>query len=200
MKYLVGLFFVFSFVCTTRAQQSAEVLEQDNSTLRERYYLMKENSQTFKDYKVIKEYVLDGMWKITMDSIKAQHERYKEANASIATLENQLKGATNTIAEKDATIADMEHDSSHISVLGIDLPKTLFISMTGIIIVGLLVLSGVLFTRVRWVHKAIKERTEVAEVLTRDFEEYKRKALDKQMKLSRELQNERNKLQELRST
>src|SRR5690606_14587911 len=154
MKYLVGLFFVFSFVCTTRAQQSAEVLEQDNSTLRERYYLMKENSQTFKDYKVIKEYVLDGMWKITMDSIKAQHERYKEANASIAALENQLKGATNTIAEKDATIAEMEHDSSHITVLGIDLPQTVFISMTGIIIVGLLVLSAVLFTPMRWVHKA----------------------------------------------
>ena len=199
MKNLVILFFGVFAIISARAQQSAETLEDDNSSLRERYYFMKEKSQTFKDYKVIKEYVLDGVWKITMDSIKAQKEKFREATASIDALEKQLAASNETIEQKDNTIAEMEHDSSHINVLGIDILKSVFISISGIIVVGLLALCGVLFARVKWVHRTIRERTEVADVLSHDFEEYKRKALEKQMKLSRELQNERNKLQELKS-
>ena len=43
-----------------------------------------------------------------------------------------------------------------------------------------------------------KEKIDLINATTFEFEEYKHKALDKQTKLSRELQNERNKLMEMK--
>jgi hypothetical protein len=44
----------------------------------------------------------------------------------------------------------------------------------------------------------MKEKELIAHTLTQEFEEYKKKALEKQTKLSRELQNERNRLVDMR--
>ncbi|HRG08803.1 MAG TPA: hypothetical protein PLJ08_09515, partial [Cyclobacteriaceae bacterium] len=51
--------------------------------------------------------------------------------------------------------------------------------------------------RLKMLQASVKDKAQVADSLTHEFEEYKRKALERQTKLSRELQNERNKLVEL---
>jgi hypothetical protein len=161
---------------------------------------MRDKSESYSEYKVIRTYVLDGMWKIAMDSMQAQKTALRDAHGAIARLENEIASANATMKSKDAAVAEMEHDSSHITVLGIDILKAVFISTVGIIILGLLVLLGLLVARVKWVQSSMREKIENADALSHEFEEYKRNALDKQMKLSRELQDERNKLHDLRSS
>ena len=193
------LAFLIIITIPTFSQRSAEALEKNETTLQERFGIMKEGSETYSDYKVVKGYVLDGMWKITMDSLKVQKTLLREANLSIVQLQGQLDSAKNVIEKKDSSMEDMVHASTHINVLGIDWPKVGFISTVGIIFLALLALAGIMFARVRWTHHAMREKTDMVDSLSNEFEEYKRKALDKQMKLSRELQNERNKLSEQRS-
>lgn len=201
MKRSIVLFIAGIFCCLhVSAQRSAEALQKDSTTLQERFYIMKDKSETFQDYKVIKGYVLDGVWKITTDSINAQKAAIREANASIKKLQDQVATVQATIDQKDATISDLEYDGTHIKVLGIDMLKSAFISTVGIVILALLVLVGIMLARMRWIQRAMKEKADIANGLSNEFEEYKRKALDKQMKLSRELQDQRNKLQELGNT
>ena len=186
---------------TSYAQKSAEALEsEEEKTLQERFDIMKDKSETFSDYKVIKRSVLEGVWKITMDSLKAQKVRNQEANARISKLENELKAINETLKKKDSDMAALEHSSTHITVLGIDVLKSVFISTVGIIILGLIVLLGLLIARVKWVQSSMREKIERADSLSQEFEDYKRHALDKQMKLSRELQDERNKMHGMRSS
>jgi hypothetical protein len=201
MKRIVPLFFYFLiFSVETHAQKSAEALEKNEITLQERFNIMRDKSESYSEYKVIRTYVLDGMWKIAMDSMQAQKTALRDAHGAIARLENEIASANATMKSKDAAVAEMEHDSSHITVLGIDILKAVFISTVGIIILGLLVLLGLLVARVKWVQSSMREKIENADALSHEFEEYKRNALDKQMKLSRELQDERNKLHDLRSS
>ncbi|HEY4655863.1 MAG TPA: hypothetical protein VIH22_15175 [Cyclobacteriaceae bacterium] len=201
MKRIVPLFFCFLiFSVETHAQKSAEALEKNEITLQERFNIMRDKSESYSEYKVIRTYVLDGMWKIAMDSMQAQKTALRDAHGAIARLENEIASANATMKSKDAAVAEMEHDSSHITVLGIDILKAVFISTVGIIILGLLVLLGLLVARVKWVQSSMREKIENADALSHEFEEYKRNALDKQMKLSRELQDERNKLHDLRSS
>jgi hypothetical protein len=201
MKRIVPLFFYFLiFSVETHAQKSAEALEKNEITLQERFNIMRDKSESYSEYKVIRTYVLDGMWKIAMDSMQAQKTALRDAQGAIARLENEIASANATMKSKDAAVAEMEHDSSHITVLGIDILKAVFISTVGIIILGLLVLLGLLVARVKWVQSSMREKIENADALSHEFEEYKRNALDKQMKLSRELQDERNKLHDLRSS
>ncbi len=190
---------VLAFSLPTYAQKSAEALEKDNKTLNERFSIVREKSESFTDYKVIRTYVLDGLWKITLDSIRAQKSALAEAQAAISKHDEELNSINVSLKKKDEEVAAMQHSSTHITVLGIDVLKSVFLSTVGIVTLCLLVLLGLLLARVKWVQSSMREKIERADSLTSEFEEYKRHALDKQMKLSRELQDERNKLHGLRS-
>jgi hypothetical protein len=72
------------------SQSEPETL-QENPTLQERFLFMKSKSQSYGAYKVVKESVLDGVWKIANDTIAAKEAAVKQAMANI----NKLKGELN---------------------------------------------------------------------------------------------------------
>ena len=48
---------------------------KENPSLQERFLYLKSKSQSYGAYKVVKESVLDGVWKIANDSIAARKHR-----------------------------------------------------------------------------------------------------------------------------
>lgn len=72
--------------------------------------------------------------------------------------------------------------------------------MVVLVTLGLAVLLAGLAGKLKLMHTSVQEKNDLINTTLRELEEYKRKALDKQTKLSRELQNERNKVMELRRT
>lgn len=200
MKILVSIICCMVISAMAFAQPAAEqVLENDAKTLNQRYSLMKEKSQTFNDYKVIKEYILDGMWKMTTDSIKAIQAQLAETREDVKRLEQNLNSALATVKQKEDSMADIEYASTHINVLGIDFTKSFFIGGVAIAFLGMLLLLGLATGRLKLMYQSLREKIDAENMVSKEFENYKRKALEKQMKLSRELQNERNKMAEMRS-
>ena len=179
------------------AQPGAEALAKDNKTLQERFFLLKTKSQTFKDYKVIKETVFDGMWLVINDSLKASKQRLNDARKKIASLDTSVSQIKLQLQEKQASMQEVEHASTHITVLGIDFSKGVFITMTTIVFLALVAFIGILVARLKVIHKSYREKADTVSELSNEYEDFKRKAMDKQTKLSRELQDERNKLQSL---
>jgi len=169
-----------------------------NSTLRQRFQIMKFKSQSYNDYKVIKETVLDGIWKITTDSINANKSTLREARSKITSLETELKNTQSAYKKREAAVAEITYDGTHISVLGIPFEKITFITIVTVVVIALVVLLVVVMGRLKSLHGSIKEKEEAVNTTTLEFEDYKRKALERQTKLSRELQNERNKLTDIK--
>lgn len=199
MKFILAIFILLSSLGAMAQTQAAEALEKDAKTLNERYAIMKDKSETFNEYKVIKAYILDGMWKLTTDSIKKVHSDLAEARAEKVQLQMKLDAAMAAVKEKENSMAEVEHAATHISVLGMDFSKTFFVGLVGFILLGMIVLIGLVTGRLKMIYQSLKEKMEMENMISKEFENYKRKALDKQMKLSRELQNERNKMAEMRS-
>lgn len=180
------------------AQQAVTAIEDKDITLKQRYEVMKSGSQTYEDYKVIKEFILDGFWKITLDSISKQQAMLKDANSEIAALKNEVLKIQNDLKAHQASVEEITFDSNHISVLGIPFGKGTFIFLSAALIAGLVIALFAMLGRMKVLNSGMKEKALIAHTLTQEFEEYKRKALEKQTKLSRELQNERNKIAEQR--
>ena len=195
--YMKGLFFLLIglVVSTTGFSQKASDALTGEHSLRERYFIMKSKSQTYGEYKVIKESTLDGVWKIMQDTIAAKDASIKSANANINGLKTQLGQTEKALTEKEQSMTAVLHASTHINVLGIDLTKGAFISIVAITIAGLLLLLGLIIARMKVQSKILSERNLAVSALTHEFDEYKHRAMDRQTKLSRELQDERNKLQ-----
>ena len=182
------------------AQPLAEkALEEDKQTLRQRYALMKEKSQTFNDYKVIKEYILDGFWKLSMDSLQAISGKLEQATLEAGQLQIKVDEAVAALQQKEDSMQELVFAGTHINVLGVDLAKGFFLVVTGILLVGFVLLVAAMTGRLKLVHALLKEKEEQENRISGEFEAYKRKALERQMKLSRELQDERNKVAEMRT-
>lgn len=181
------------------AQTASDALSIDNQTLRERYLVMKNKSQNYQEYKVIKENILDGMWRIVQDSISAKEAAIRQAKGEINRLNQELNQNKAALKEKEESMQDVSYASTHISVLGIDFNKGFFAGMVGVILLILGLVIAVIYYTLQMMRKNLAEKIELMNSISSEYEDYKRRAMDKQTKLSRELQNERNKLQELGS-
>ncbi|NOT73907.1 MAG: hypothetical protein HOP08_03190 [Cyclobacteriaceae bacterium] len=197
MKYLFALIGLLAFQ-SLLAQVTETASVDEKSTLRERYVVMKAKSQTYNDYKVVKEFVLDGVWKITMDSLNSGKAVLRETRNKVTALETELQSIKTTLLQKEASMEEITYAGTHINVLGIDFEKKMFITISAVTVIGLLVLLGALGARLKSQQATISEKSDLIDSTNNEFEDYKRKALDRQTKLSRELQNERNKLTEIK--
>lgn len=169
-------------------------------TLDEQFNEMKSNAYTYKEYKNVKEVTLNEFWNVVRDSLDTKEKKIVSAQSTINAQEEKINELNSTIGEQKSTIDEKEFDTEHINVLGIDMGKESYKMFNTIAIVFLLVLAGLLFYQYNHSKKFATAKKKDYEKLSGDFEEYKRNALEKQMKLRRELQTERNKIDEIRST
>jgi len=147
---------------------------------------------------VIKEYSLDGVWKIMMDTLKEKKNLIVKANQTISQLDSDLHTTQLTLAKEREGAADVVHRSTHISLLGIDFRKGVFIFLIAGILALLFFIGSAMVAKMKLLQAASKEKIMIANLLTQELDEFKHKAMEKQIKLARELQNERNKLAELK--
>ncbi len=196
-NYIIVLLFFVVASHVSYSQQEGEALQGDYP-LNERYLLLKSKSQSYRDYKVIKETVLDGFWRIIRDSVASKESLLQASNQNIAKLNTQLSETQVSLKEKEQSMTAVVHDSTHINVLGIEFSKGIFLTIVTILIGALILFVALITGRLKLVHTSMKHREDAFSTLSNEFEDYKRKAMEKQTKLSRELQNERNRLSEMR--
>ncbi|MEJ7644003.1 MAG: hypothetical protein WKF87_05385 [Chryseolinea sp.] len=194
MKRLFFVLFLFVAATASFAQKPSDALTGEHS-LRDRFLIMKSKSQSYGAYKVIKESTLDGVWKIGLDSIDARKGALVTANGTIKNLQGQLDQKIAALKEKEQSVAAIQHDSTHIKVIGMDMLKGTFITVMAVTIAALLLLLVLVVGRMKLQSNTLNERILAVSALTNEYEDYKHRAMDKQTKLSRELQDERNKLQ-----
>jgi hypothetical protein len=199
MKRTTLLLICVLAVVGASAQKASDALENDNQTLRERYYVLKNKSQTYQDYKVIKENLLDGYWRIIEDSLRQNQATLRQARAEINSLNKELEDNRAALKAKEESMQDVLYASTHITVLGIDFDKGFFAGLMGIIILLLGLVIGVIYYSMKLMRRNLAEKVDLMNSISAEYEDYKRRAMEKQTKLSRELQNERNKLAELGS-
>lgn len=169
-------------------------------TLDEQFHEMKNNAYTYKEYKNIKENALNEFWTVVRDSLNTKEKKIISAQSTITAQEEKISELNQTISSQKASLDEKTFDTQHINVLGMDMGKESYKMFNMIAIVGLLVVLGVLFYQFKHSRKFAQVKKRDYDKLSGEFEEYKRNALEKQMKLRRELQTERNKIDDIRST
>lgn len=185
-------------VSAVQAQPAAqEAIDNTSATLAERYVTMKSKSQTYGDYKVIKEFILDGFWKITTDSIQSTRSSLQSTKATVSILEAEVKSLQAALHQKEASMEEIVMASTHISMAGVNFEKTVFKGGVIGIVLCLLLALGFMTGKLKMMYWAVKEKMDTINLTSTEFEEFKKKALERQTKLSRELQTERNRLLEL---
>jgi hypothetical protein len=183
-----------------QSQPAMVALEGKNKPLQERYFLMKTKSETYQDFKVIKESIMDGVWKIVNDSLSKREKQLEEANTKIKSLQNEVTTVHATLKSKEDSMADVVFGSKHINVMGMNFSKGYFLAFVALGATAFLATVFLLLARIKTMLAFVKESKVIVASMSNEFEDYKRKSFEKQTKLNRELQTERNKLIELKES
>ena len=160
---------------------------------------LRDNSETFKEYKVIKLYELNKFWKGVTDTLNVNSTTITELQNKVARHDAEIKNLNDIIAKNKSEMIDLEFGVAHITILGLPMSKTAYQIVNFTIIITLLVLIAFLVFKYNERRSTAKEKINAYNNLEEKFAEYQKTALEKQMKLRRELQTERNKLEQIRS-
>jgi len=138
-----------------------------------------------------------ALWKNMKDTLTTERRQLKEANTKLADQDKTITGLQTDVTTKDQTLSVSNARRDEINLIGIPFTKATY----NLIMWGLVIVFGVaavvVIARSGSHSREAKYRTKLHEELDEEYKAYKSKANEKEKKLARELQTERNKLDEL---
>jgi hypothetical protein len=138
-----------------------------------------------------------ALWKNVMDTLNTNRRQLKEANAKLTDQQKTVSGLQADVATKDQSLNTSNSLADSISFLGIILTKSTYnLMMWGLVIIfG--ATAAVVIMRSGSNKTEAEYRTKLYNELEEEHKAYKAKTNEKEKKLARELQTERNKVDEL---
>lgn len=191
---IIGMFFLAQSFAMAQDTSTAEV--EDNS-LTAQFNTLKEKSNTYQEYKVIRLVSLNSLWKNVEDSLAAIHKEILEANNEIAGQNQKLDSLKSKLEAREAALEKSEYDIAHLQVLGMDVEKGSYVSFSWGVFFVLLLILAIAIAKYKSSNKVAVEKKTEYEELSQELNDYKQKAREKEIKLMRELQTERNTIEEL---
>jgi predicted nucleic acid-binding Zn-ribbon protein len=197
------LFAALVLWASTSFGQEADETETVPMTLPQQFQDLKEKSNTYKSssnnqYKVVRLTLLNQFWTNISDSLTDIRQELRETQGQVATQEAEIRSLNSSIREKDAIVAASEHDSTHITVLGMDIPKEGFLNFFWITVLILALLLGAAIYQYRNSQRVTSRTRQDYRKLQHELEEFRKSSLEKERRLRRELQTERNLVEELK--
>jgi hypothetical protein len=169
-----------------------------DSSLKGQYEDLLRHSWMQKGYKVIDPTRLNTLWKSVNDSLNRNKRLLTATNQKLDQQAKQINELRNTPGTTNSAIAgESVSTAEQIQVLGMTVDVVTYNWVVwGAIVVLALGLAGVLFTTTKSSHEA-RHHKQLYEEISSEYNTYKTKAKEKELKLARELQTERNNLEEL---
>jgi hypothetical protein len=168
-------------------------------TLVQQYQNLREQSELIESFRMLRTYQVENFWKSVQDTLRAKDQAMASVNERISGYESQLAGMHAALEKQQAAVSEMEFAGEHITFLGIDFAKATFTSVAVITVLSLVALTILAFLACRSAYNTYRETKSLYDDVSREFEAYKHRVVEKEVKLLRELQDYRNRIVELRS-
>jgi peptidoglycan hydrolase CwlO-like protein len=191
--------FIAAFISVTSSAQLRKDSIKTDPTLNGQYQLLLSKSRTLDGYKLINPDRLSLFWKNVRDTLNTTHKQLITTKKEATNHQNEIAGLKKQVTGTETSLATSNAKLNEINFLGIGFTKSNYnIFVWGLIAVLAVGLTIVILRSARNVQEA-KYRITLYEEINQEYQNYKVKANEKEKKLARELQDERNKLEELKS-
>lgn len=190
------LFFLFSLTSAmAQVQTNANQLDQEFEGLKGTSNSVK--SASGREYKVVNLQDLNSLWNDVQGLLSASKDELEATQSKVDALNQEVSKLTERVDEQQVIVQESEHAATHISVLGLDVPKDKFVATFWITTAVLLVLlAGAIYQYKRG--RDVTNRTQMNFMeLQEEMVELRKTSLEKERRLRRELQTERNTMEEM---
>lgn len=196
LSLLMGIIVIFNLSAQTDTvhQDGADQASQSVAeTVDVEFEKLIKESNNFQSYKVVKLDRLLELQRDTKKQIGSLESEIGQLNTQITDLQKQLDQSVKDLEKTNSSLKAAEKSRNEFSFLGIKMMKTTYQIIVIFIIVILLGSLILFFGKFKTSNKGtIKAQNDLRD-LQADYDEYRKKALETQQKLGRQLQDERNK-------
>ncbi len=194
---LTTLFFLLNISLLTAQNPPQEKLSLNSGTIENQFDFVIQKSYTYKGngkvYKNVERYKLDALKAHTLDSLKAIKEQLNSTKQLVSNQDKEIDVLKTNLADTNATLTQTNLEKNSMSLFGMLMSKTGYNVLMWSIVAGLLAL--LLFFIFKFKNSnAITRQAKFALAETEEeFEEHRKRALEREQKVMRRLQDELNK-------
>jgi len=138
-----------------------------------------------------------ALFKNYSDTLKLTRKQLADARATLAVQTKTIDTLKASSATKDQALAESKAKVDEVSLLGMPLSKSTYNLIMWGLVIGFGVIAAIVIARSGSHSREAHYRIKLYNELEEEYKAYKTKANEKEKKLARELQTERNKLDEL---
>lgn len=200
MKVLKILFIVMgllSFNLQSAQENEEEELSLDRGPISSQFeYIFVKSGNYRADgvrYEVVREANLIKLGQNVTDTINALTKRTAELNTTITGHEETIDGLNKKLAETTDNLTSVTEEKDSMSFLGIMVSKGTYNFILWTIISGLLLLLLFFIYKFRSSNILTQEAKQALSEVETEYEDHRRRALEREQKISRQLQDEINK-------
>lgn len=203
MKGFRTLLIVLSIVFTiqfTNAQEGNTVQEElslDKGSIDSQFDYIYKKSGNYrsegKRYEVVRIISLDKLRKNVTDSINGQIKNAAALKSTIAAHESTISTLNKKLEETTNNLTGVTEEKDNMSFLGLSVSKGAYNTILWSIILGLLGLMLLFMFRFRRSNILTQEAKSSLSELEEEYEDHRRRALEREQKVNRQLQDELNK-------
>lgn len=195
LQYLLVLTLLLSFFEKTYAQEENisvdKALQQEN--IEGQFDIVIKKSGKYQEYKVVKLVWINKLKANTIDTLKTLESKLNTSNLKIKEQKSTITGLEESLAKTNDNLSTITQEKDSINFLGIALTKTSYKTMMWIIIGILLGLLGFFIYRFKNSNSITLEARKALAETEAEFEDHRRRALEREQKVMRKLQDEINK-------
>lgn len=179
------------------AQDSGDEASLDGGTIESQFeYIFKKSGNYNAEgrrYEVVRAIDLDKLRKNVLDTLVAKRSKATELNATISRQEATIGSLNTKLEETTAQLNTVTEEKDSMSLFGALVSKATYNVVLWTIILGLLLLLLLFIYRFRRSNILTQEAKVKLSDLETEYEDHRRKALEREQRISRQLQDEINK-------
>lgn len=168
---------------------------KQESNLENQYRVFKENLNFWNGNYFMNENQLDDFYGALSDTVSGLEQQLAQGQAKIDQQKQELADKQALIDETQGKLDESKMLQDSISVLGLNINKTVYSTVMYLFILGVLVLAGFIYMLFKRSNKLTRETKKEFNELKAEYEDHKKQALDRYTKINMELHKTRMELQ-----
>lgn len=200
MKFYFFYFALIPFVFQAFAQQeSIDSTAVKAKTIVDDFNEIIDKSGTYQEYKVVKKTSIANFRKQLSEKKASFENEIHALEGEISKQKDQIENLKRELNLTQNALSKVQEEKDSMQFFGNNLNKSIYQSIVFGLIGFLVFILIILIIKFKSNSVATKEAKEALERTDKSFEDYKRNALEKQQKLGRQLQDEKNKVNKLKT-
>ena len=196
LKVIFLTIFILFISVSVTAQSSENEIDSSlskNNSVEAQFNSLEKSSNSYQDYKVVKKKKIKTLKSNVLDSLKVLKATILEANQLVVVQANEIKTLKDTSIELNSNLVAATKEKDIIHFLGIPLTKGLYNTLLWLLIFSLIFVLVFFMYKFKNSNAITKVSNKTLEEVRSEFEMYKSKALEREQKARRALQDELNK-------